>query len=131
MRILSALSGRTIHYLDCSPSDKEVHTAPSPGTSNPISCIGWGTNVTDHRSALQKLRNSQETLSLEDLLSSETDLSQLADLKNDLPRELALLDIESSLPKLCTLPPTGDEYVVSCHSFFFYSQHDGLTLSFL
>lgn len=112
MRILSALSGRTIHYLRCSSFDKEAHTPPSPGSGGPISCIGWGTNVTDHRSALEKLRGSQEGLSLEDLLSPATDLSQLTDLKNDLPRELALLDIEGSLPKLCTLPPTGDEYVL-------------------
>lgn len=29
----------------------------------------------------------------------------------DLPRDLALLDIERSLPKLSVLPSTGDEYV--------------------
>lgn len=33
-------------------------------------------------------------------------------LKADLPRELALLDAESSLPKLSTLPGTGGEYVL-------------------
>jgi len=47
---------------------------------------------------------------VEDLLSPDMQPSKAAAyMKADLPRELALLDIESSLPKLSTLPGTGSE----------------------
>jgi hypothetical protein len=39
-------------------------------------------------------------------------LTSLSHLKAELPRDLALLDVERSLPKLSVLPPTGDKYVV-------------------
>lgn len=49
-------------------------------------------------------------LTVEDLLSPNAVPSKAAALlKADLPRELASLDAENSLPKLSTLPGTGGE----------------------
>ena len=45
--------------------------------------------------------------SLDQLLSLRADVEKLLHLKSDLPRELSNIDIETSLPKLSTLPPTG------------------------
>jgi anaphase-promoting complex subunit 4 len=66
-------------------------------------------NFTDSKTALRNLQDAEGRLTVDDLLSPETQLTKLAMLKADLPRELALLDIERSLPKLSTLPSTGDK----------------------
>jgi len=44
---------------------------------------------------------------LDDLLGLKADLGRLLKTSADLPRELAAIDVESSLPKLATLPATG------------------------
>lgn len=72
--------------------------------------MGWGINFTDSKAAQRHLHDSAGQVSIEDLLTPSTYPSKApAILKADLPRELALLDIESSLPKLSTLPATGGE----------------------
>ena len=73
-------------------------------------CVGWGVNFTDSKAAQRHLHESAGQISVDDLLSPGVYPSKAgAMLKADLPRELALLDIESSLPKLSTLPATGGE----------------------
>lgn len=67
-------------------------------------------NFTDSEAAKRQLYEAAGQLSVEDLLSLDMQPSKAAALlKADLPRELALLDIESSLPRLSTLPSTGGE----------------------
>lgn len=67
-------------------------------------------NFTDSKVAQRQLDEAAGQLSVEDLLSLDAQPSKAAALlKADLPRELALLDIESSLPRLSTLPSTGSE----------------------
>lgn len=85
--------------------------ASSPGKEpSKITCLGWGVNFTDIKSAQLHLDDAAGQLTVEDLLSPNTHPSKAASLlKADLPRELASLDIESSLPKLSTLPGTGGE----------------------
>ncbi|KAJ5819217.1 Anaphase-promoting complex subunit 4 [Penicillium riverlandense] len=82
-----------------------------PGTAfSQGNVSGLGVNFTDSHAAERHLRDSAGQLSIEDLLSSSVHSSKAAALiKADLPRELALMDIESSLPKLSTLPATGSE----------------------
>lgn len=76
-------------------------------------------NFTDCRVARAHLREAVGQVSVEDLLSPDVHPSKAAALLGaDLPRELALLDVESSLPKLSTLPPTGGEYVLFLFSNF-------------
>lgn len=107
VRVLSAHSGKTVHYLEC-------HSTSSPPVNSnaKISCIGWGVNFTDIKAAREYLQDAEGKLSVEDILTPGAHLPNAAQLKADLPRELALLDIESSLPKLSTLPTTGNESVL-------------------
>ena len=104
IRIISAYSGKTVHHYPAyeaqSDGDRPVR----------VTCLGWGVNFTDSNVAQQQLKEAAGQISVEDLLSSDVHPSKAAALlKVDLPRELALLDIESSLPKLSTLPATGSE----------------------
>ncbi|PGH15908.1 hypothetical protein AJ79_02075 [Helicocarpus griseus UAMH5409] len=117
IRILSAYSGKTVHQLSCGPSlaspSATVALASSPSsTAGPVacvSCLGWGMNFTDGKSALKSLQDADGRLTVDNLLSTEMQLSKIAQLKADLPRELAMLDMERSLPKLSTLPSTGND----------------------
>lgn len=75
-----------------------------------MTCLGWGINFTDSKAAQKHLQGAAGQISVEDLLTPVMHPSKAAAiLKADLPRELALLDIESSLPKLSILPATGAE----------------------
>lgn len=56
-----------------------------------------------------RLNHEGEKSTLGDILHRETSGPTLLKGCPDLCRELALMDIESSLPKLSTLPPTGGE----------------------
>ncbi|PIG89857.1 anaphase-promoting complex component Cut20/Apc4 [Aspergillus arachidicola] len=88
IRIISAYSGKIVHHYTAyegqSGADRSVK----------VTCLGWGVNFTDSKVAQQQLKDAAGQISVEDLLSS---------------MELALLDIESSLPKLSTLPATGSD----------------------
>ncbi|EFE43746.1 hypothetical protein TRV_01494 [Trichophyton verrucosum HKI 0517] len=110
IRLLSSYSGKMVHILTAEPAQAPFSSPQRPSGS--ISCIGWGVSFAETDSLLKNLKDPEGKLSLDDLLMSDTKLStHLGFLKADLPRELALLDIEGSLPKLSTLPSTGDEYV--------------------
>lgn len=78
--------------------------------SRKVTCLGWGVNFTDSKASQRHLDDAAGQFTIEDLLSSNAHPSKAAALlKADLPRELASLDIEHSLPKLSTLPGTGSE----------------------
>jgi anaphase-promoting complex subunit 4 len=100
VRIISAYSGKTAHHYQAHGGER----------SPKVTCLGWGMNFTDSEAAKRQLYEAAGQLSVEDLLSLDMQPSKTAALlKADLPRELALLDIESSLPRLSTLPSTGGE----------------------
>ncbi|GMF76409.1 unnamed protein product [Aspergillus oryzae] len=108
-----AYSGKIVHhypvYEEQSDADRSVK----------VTCLGWGVNFTDSQVAQQQLKEAAGQISVEDLLSSDVHPSKAAALlKADLPRELALLDIESSLPKLSTLPATGSDSRASIDAIF-------------
>ena len=106
IRIISAYSGKTVHHYPAYQSDGES----SPPVK--VTCLGWGVNFTDSKAAKRHLHDAAGQVNIEDLLSPDNHPSKAAALlKADLPRELALLDVESSLPKLSTLPATGSEWV--------------------
>lgn len=104
IRVISAYSGKTVHHYPAYSPPGE----PEPDLK--VTCLGWGVNFTDSKVAQRQLHEAAGQLSVEDLLSLDAQPSKAAALlKADLPRELALLDIESSLPRLSTLPSTGGE----------------------
>ncbi|RDW90180.1 uncharacterized protein DSM5745_01955 [Aspergillus mulundensis] len=102
VRIISAYSGKTAHHYRAHGDSGEQ--------SLKMTCLGWGVNFTDSKVARRQLHEAVGQLSVDDLLSLDMQPSKAAALlKADLPRELALLDIESSLPRLSTLPSTGSD----------------------
>ncbi|OJJ45674.1 hypothetical protein ASPZODRAFT_159948 [Penicilliopsis zonata CBS 506.65] len=102
IRIISSYSGKTVHHYSARVSSEQ--------SSQQVTCLGWGVNCTDTRSAQRVLQEGNGNFSIEDLLSPDTQPDKAAALfRADLPRELALLDVESSLPKLSTLPGTGGD----------------------
>lgn len=107
-----------MHVLPCNPAPVYSLSGPPKEPSVPpsasICCLGWGVNLTDGRGVERTANESHKGLAVEDTLTPESTMSKLPYIKADLPRQLALLDIDRSLPKLSTLPSTGDEYVLSC-----------------
>ncbi|KAH8434213.1 putative anaphase-promoting complex component Cut20/Apc4 [Aspergillus melleus] len=112
IRVISSYSGKTVHHYP-------AYQAPGD-SAQPIkvTCLGWGVNFTDSKSAQRNLQEAAGHITIEDLLTPNVHPSKAAAvLRADLPRELALLDIETSLPKLSTLPATGgDDDVFSSRS---------------
>jgi anaphase-promoting complex subunit 4 len=109
LRIINSYSGKTVHHYQ-SYQQQDSLTTPSARAMPKASCVGWGVNFTDSKAAQRQLHESAGQISVEDLLAPGVYPSKAtAMLKADLPRELALLDIEDSLPKLSTLPATGGD----------------------
>lgn len=109
IRIINSYSGKTVHHYHVCQKQEEEADMKDESHSSKITCLGWGTNFTDSKTALRHLQDAAGQLTIEDLLSTTVPSKAAALLKADLPRELALMDAESSLPKLSTLPGTGGE----------------------
>ncbi|KAJ5901657.1 Anaphase-promoting complex subunit 4 [Penicillium taxi] len=106
IRIMSAYNGKTVHHYPATKAPSDNEKTSDNKTSPRVTYLGWGVNFTDSEGAQNHLESGH--ISLDDLLDTSTHPSRAsALLKADLPRELALLDIESSLPKLSILPATG------------------------
>ncbi|ETI19725.1 hypothetical protein G647_08738 [Cladophialophora carrionii CBS 160.54] len=80
------------------------HT-PLPPT---VTSISWTTHFAyPSPSAVRSNLPTPTSTSLDQILSLRADVEKLLHLKADLPHYLSTVDIETSLPKLATLPPTG------------------------
>jgi anaphase-promoting complex subunit 4 len=99
VRLISVFSGKTIHQL---PAVCQTSTAH-------ISSLSWAVNFTNSHATQQQLNDVGEDVSLDDLLGLNAQMPTLLKSKPDLPREFALVDVETSLPKLSTLPIFGGE----------------------
>ncbi len=97
VRLISAFSGKTVHQLSVSQSTAKV------------SCLDWAINFTNSVATQQQLTEAGQNVSLDDLLSLNADIPTILKSKANLPKELTLIDVETSLPKLSTLPATGGE----------------------
>ena len=107
---MSSYSGKTVHHYSAYQGSNGEPSISYKQHVPKVTSLGWGTNFTDSKAAQRHLDGSSGQISVEDLLSPGPHSSKVvALLKADLPRELALLDVESSLPKLSTLPATGKE----------------------
>ncbi|EXJ66325.1 uncharacterized protein A1O5_10477 [Cladophialophora psammophila CBS 110553] len=89
-----------------------IHSFPtSQATSicRTITTIAWTTHFVDPSPTTVRshLNAPNSTVVLDQILSLRADVDRLLQLKSDLPRELSSIDVEVSLPKLATLPPTG------------------------
>ncbi|KAJ6054781.1 uncharacterized protein N7446_001502 [Penicillium canescens] len=113
LRIISSYSGKTVHHYRTyqhQHAGEEAADSTEQKSLPKATCLGWGVNFTDSKAAQRHLHESAGHISVDDLLAPGIHPSKAAAvLKADLPRELALLDVESSLPKLSTLPATGGE----------------------
>jgi anaphase-promoting complex subunit 4 len=108
LRLLSSQSGKTVHELRCASSQA---AGPARSDAATISCLGWGTHFRDGKFTFRMIL-FRDTNPRNHLSTAGLPLTSLSHLKAELPRDLALLDVERSLPKLSVLPPTGDKYVV-------------------
>ena len=86
-----------VHQIDCSAYSKSQ-----------ICCLGWGINFTDGNKTGLELDKAKQEVMLDDVLSQSSRMKSM-DTVPDLPLDLALLDVEASLPKLSPLPSGGIE----------------------
>ncbi|KAL1953234.1 hypothetical protein VTO42DRAFT_3376 [Malbranchea cinnamomea] len=98
VRLISTYYGNIAHDLSCG--------VLQDGDTASISCLGWGVHETDGGDALEDLLRSTDVRPNND---EDVTLRSRPQVSPNLPRELALLDIERSLPKLSVLPSTGDD----------------------
>lgn len=91
VRLISPESNKIIHEVKAS----------SAGDST-ITCLGWAANYSDSRRATARSNPSNQSL---DFRLRQTVGEHVPAALPDLPRDLALLDVEVVLPKLSLLPP--------------------------
>ncbi|KAI9882646.1 MAG: hypothetical protein M1823_005606 [Watsoniomyces obsoletus] len=102
LRIFSPESTKQIHEIksDISPA----------GGNSAISCLGWGSNITNYVAAPSNTGLSDPAL---ESLLHQAAAKHSSNGTLDLPRELALLEVEGALPKLSLLPAGKNDDVFS------------------
>ena len=107
MRIVDPESSKVAHQIKVVDGDGD-------GGANEITCIAWATNWSGTKGLSDGMQKAESAW--KQILGQEAGVDPLKEQKPlDLPRDLALLDIEPALPKLSTL--SGGAYV-SCFSFW-------------
>jgi anaphase-promoting complex subunit 4 len=103
VRLVNVFSGKIVHQL--------ASTAVNAGGSAAaeISNLSWSPYFANVAATQRQLDAAGDDVSLDDLLGFNPQFSTLLKVKADLPRALGELDVESSLPKLATLPSTGGD----------------------
>ncbi|KAI9735322.1 MAG: hypothetical protein M1818_006517 [Claussenomyces sp. TS43310] len=89
VRLVGAESNKIVHHIPVTERD-----------SMEITCLNWASNLTHSRSSTTK--HARHVPSWKDFIEESED-----DITSDLPRDLALIDVESSMPKLSILPAGG------------------------
>ncbi len=97
LSLTNAHTGKVVHQIDCSPYSESQ-----------ICCLGWGINLTDGNKVRLELDKFKDELTLDDM-TSQNPRAKSMDTVPDLPLDLALLDVEASLPKLSPLSSGGIE----------------------
>lgn len=106
----SAWSDGTVRLLD-PESNKVAHqilVSEGDGEAPEITCLAWATNSTVLADA--KCADAGKTVWQQMLAEEKLELAKLLkkdEATLDLPRDIALLDVEPSLPKISTLPSGG------------------------
>lgn len=93
VRLVGAESSKNVHQIAVGAQD-----------STSITCLGWVSNSTGKRRAGSEMVKDGSSWRdvLEGRLNEPEDRGSL-----DLPRDISLIDIESSMPKLSALPTGG------------------------
>jgi anaphase-promoting complex subunit 4 len=99
-RLIGADSSKVIH---------QIHASSQRDQDTRVTCLGWGVNFTDPKGVKTQVESSPNS-SLDEYLSQAVPPSAPGFIA-DLPAELALIDVDVSLPKLSVLPSGGKEYV--------------------
>ena len=86
-----------MHQIDCS-----AHSGSQ------ICCLGWGVNFADIVAVRTQAEQIGGEVNLEDLLNQTANVNE-SHILPDLPRDLAFLDVERTLPRLCSLSSGGKE----------------------
>ena len=97
LSLISAHTGKVFHQIDCSSYSKSQ-----------ICCLGWGFNFMDGTQVSLELDKLKNGLTLDDMISQNPQVKSM-DAVPDLSLDLALLDVEASLPKLSPLSSGGIE----------------------
>ena len=116
LSLIDSFSGKVAHHLrntreetvslpDWSSSQQSPQRAKGRDEVNLSLC--WSTHFVDSGSIRTLLQNATTDVALDDLLGLNADIGKLLKANANLPRQLARLDVETSLPKLSTLPATG------------------------
>ena len=95
--LTNAHTGKVVHQIDCSAYSKSQ-----------ICCLGWGINVTDGNKDGLDFDKLNDKVTLDDIISRNPQVKSLETVP-DLPLDLALLDVEASLPTLSILSSGGIE----------------------
>ena len=116
LSLIDSFSGKVAHHLRITPdksvslpdwSSSQQSLQRAKATEKVKSSLSWSTHFVDSASTRTQLQNATTDVGLDDLLSLNADIGKLLKAKANLPRQLAQLDVETSLPKLSTLPATG------------------------
>lgn len=98
--------------LICAESCKTVHQFSNDHQVSKVTCMGWCSNKTINSTASNCINDIR---GIEKLIQDDNkDFCEDPSLLLDLPRDLSLIDIEISLPKLSTLPAGGDSDDIFC-----------------
>ncbi|KAI9766935.1 MAG: hypothetical protein M1840_006232 [Geoglossum simile] len=97
-RLIGADSSKTIH---------QIHASPHRDQDSRVTCLGWGVNFTDPKGVKAQIE-SRSNSSLDEYLSQSAQASTPGFVA-DLPAELALTDVDMTIPKLSILPSGGKD----------------------
>ncbi len=114
--LIDSFSGKVTHNVRIAPenavnlpdwslSQQSPQSAKAP--EKVTSTLFWSTHFVHSASTRTQIQDAGTNIALDDLLGLNTDIGKLLKVKPNLPRQLAQLDMETSLPKLSTLPATG------------------------
>ncbi|RMZ88517.1 hypothetical protein DV736_g4259, partial [Chaetothyriales sp. CBS 134916] len=133
--LLDAFAGKVAHRFPATSSNAAASlpdwSAASLTTSSSSADYGKGSNLTwlSHSTAAQlKAQSRRSTFNQVSEALTSDDVGEMA--RADLPHALSSIDIECSLPKLSTLPPTGaDDDIFSSRAAIDSVFHSGLAVS--
>jgi anaphase-promoting complex subunit 4 len=103
VRLVNVFSSKIVHQFASTAVRSGIELVPE------ITSLSWSPCFADGTTTQRQLDAAGEDVSLDDLLGFHPQISSLLKIKADLPRALGELDVESSLPKLATLPSTGGD----------------------
>lgn len=94
VRLVGAESSKTVHQFSTSTDDQDIAG---------VTCMGWASNLIAKKPSIT---DSKKNSSWNELLIGQSEFSG-EKTPLDLPRDLTLIDIETSMPKLSVLTAGG------------------------